>query len=67
MQARGTIAHFLLPSTILPELHMTGTVLREDNLLALRYNLESVLSELPIANATQGFLFFFFFWHNCSI
>lgn len=59
MQAIGTTAHSLLPSTIVPELHATGTVLRRNNLLVIRGNLESILSELPTANAMQGFFFFF--------
>lgn len=59
MQAIGTTAHSLLTSTIVPELHATGTVLRRNNLLAIRGNLESILSELPTANAMQCFFFFF--------
>lgn len=59
MQAKGTIAHFLIPSTLSTELHMIGTVLRgHNNLKALRDNLESVFSALPIASGKQGFFFF---------
>lgn len=50
----------LLPSTIFPELHMKGTLPRgNDNILALRDNLESVLSEIPTGKPYTKILFFF--------
>lgn len=56
MQTKGTTAHFFsFPSTISIELCVPGTVLKGNNdTLALRNNLESVLSGFPIANAMWG-------------
>lgn len=53
MEAIGTVAHLLIPSTISIELHMPGTVLRgNDDIPAFRDNLES---DLPIANVMWVF------------